>query len=177
MAEAQKAPCFRAILSTLARGSGAAAVAFLIDEFEEIGLQKRLTKRAAHDYLSTLKPLINLAGDKDNPFWVFLSMPPDAHRTTLQLEPALVERFAEQANVLRLDALGQDDAQPWFVPAWMRQDPRTSGVETDDVCFRFRTIRPSVQEPAATPGVSSRYAPLPSPLPMKPPTCRSRRST
>lgn len=110
MAEAQEAPYFRAILATLARGSGASAIAFLIDEFEEIGLQKRLTKRAAHDYLSTLKRLINLAQDEDNPFWVFLSMTPDAHRTTLKLEPGVIERFAEHTNVLQLDALGQDEA-------------------------------------------------------------------
>ena len=57
VAEAAEAPYFGAILTTLVRGSGADAIAFLIDEFEEIGLQKRLTRRAAHDYLSTLKAL------------------------------------------------------------------------------------------------------------------------
>ena len=60
VAEAEEARYFGAILKTLSRGSGATAVAFLIDEFEEIGLQKRPTKRAAHDYLTTLKRLINL---------------------------------------------------------------------------------------------------------------------
>ena len=110
VAEASEAPYFRAILTTLARGSGAAAIAFLIDEFEEIGLQKRLTKRAAYDYLSTLKRLINLTHEQDSPLWLFLSMTPDAYQTTQDLEPALVERFAEGDGVLRVDRLQQDDA-------------------------------------------------------------------
>ncbi len=46
VAENEEAPYFGAILRTLTQGSTADAVAFLIDEFEEIGLQKRLTKRA-----------------------------------------------------------------------------------------------------------------------------------
>ena len=107
VAEAAEAPYFGAILTTLARGSGAAAIAFLIDEFEEIGLQKRLTKRAAHDYLSTLKRLINLT-QQDKQFWLFLSMTPDAYQTTRDLEPALVQRFA--ASVLRIEPLPPHDA-------------------------------------------------------------------
>ena len=109
VAEAEEAPYFGAILKTLSRGSGAAATAFLIDEFEEIGLQKRLTKRAAHDYLSTLKRLINLTQKEDNPFWLFLSMTPDAYRTTCELEPALQQRFAEHDGVVKIEPLQPDD--------------------------------------------------------------------
>ena len=61
VAEEEEAPYFSAILKTISKGMNAKAIVFLIDEFEEIGLQKRLTKRAAHDYLATLKRLINLA--------------------------------------------------------------------------------------------------------------------
>ena len=82
-------------------------MAFLIDEFEEIGLQKRLTKRAAHDYLSTLKRLINLTRKEDNHFWLFLSMTPDAYQTTQDLEPGLVQR---RDSILRLEPLQPDDA-------------------------------------------------------------------
>ena len=107
VAEAEEASYFGAILKTLSQGSGAAAVAFLIDEFEEIGLQKRLTKRAAHDYLSTLKRLINLTQKEDNHFWLFLSMTPDAYQTTQDLEPGLVQR---RDSILRLEPLQPDDA-------------------------------------------------------------------
>lgn len=107
VAEAEEARYFGAILKTLSQGSGAAAVAFLIDEFEEIGLQKRLTKRAAHDYLSTLKRLINLTRKQDNQFWLFLSMTPDAYQMTQGLEPGLVDR---RDSVLRLEPLQPADA-------------------------------------------------------------------
>ena len=76
--EGEEAPYFRAILKTISQGTGAKAIAFLIDEFEEIGLQKRLTRRAAHDYLATLKRLINLA---ESDFWIVLSMTRDAFAT------------------------------------------------------------------------------------------------
>ena len=107
VAEAEEARYFGAILKTLSRGSGADAVAFLIDEFEEVGLQKRLARRAAHDYLSTLKRLTDLTRKQDNQFWLFLSMPPDAYQTTQDLEPGLVEL---RDSVLRLEPLQPDDA-------------------------------------------------------------------
>ena len=111
--EGEEAPYFRAILKTISQGTGAKAIAFLIDEFEEIGLQKRLTKRAAHDYLATLKRLINLAQSQQVDFWIILSMTPDAYDTTLKLEPALGERFSGQSGkeqVLRMEPLDQYDA-------------------------------------------------------------------
>jgi type II secretory pathway predicted ATPase ExeA len=92
--EGEEAPYFRAILKTLSQGMGAKAVAFLIDEFEEIGLQKKLTKRAAHDYLATLRRLINLAQSEEVDFWIVLSMTPDAYETTEKLEPSLMDRVS-----------------------------------------------------------------------------------
>ena len=94
--EGEEAPYFRAILKTISQGTSAKAIAFLIDEFEEIGLQKRLTKRAAHDYLATLKRLINLAQSQQVDFWIVMSMTPDAYETTKELEPSLIERVSDQ---------------------------------------------------------------------------------
>ena len=111
VAEAEEARYFAAILKTLSRGYSDAEVAFLIDEFEEIGLQKRLTKRDAHDYLATMKRLVDLAEGPDNPFWLFLSMTEDAYKTTRELEPALVERFAGAHNPLQLGPLSAHDAE------------------------------------------------------------------
>ena len=96
VAEGEEAPYFSAVLRTIMRGTGARAMAFLIDEFEEIGLQRRLTKRAAHDYLSTMKRLINLTKSDDLDFWLILSMTQDAFATTKGLQPALVERFSDR---------------------------------------------------------------------------------
>ena len=110
VAEAEEAPYFGAILKTISQGFGADGIAFLIDEFEEIGLQKRLTKRAARDYLATLKRLINLAQNEESNFWLFLSMTPDAYRRTCELEPALAERFSGQEHEIRMELLTTDAA-------------------------------------------------------------------
>lgn len=92
VAEKEEAPYFSAVLKTLRLAKSAEAVAFLVDEFEEISLQKRLTRRDAHDYLATLKRLMNLARDQD--FWVILAMTPDSIERSRELEPALWQRFA-----------------------------------------------------------------------------------
>ena len=110
VAESEEAPYFRAILKVLSRGMNATAVAFLIDEFEEIGLQKRLTRRETQDYLATLKRLIslaqNLGGDVD--FWIVLSMTRDAYDTTRKIETALGQRFSGQP--VEIEPLGLNDA-------------------------------------------------------------------
>lgn len=91
VAEKEEAPFFAAILKTLRLTEGASAIAFLVDEFEEISLQKRLTRRDAHDYLATLKRLVNLTREED--FWVILAMTPDSKARSQELEPALWDRF------------------------------------------------------------------------------------
>ena len=111
VAEAEEAPYFGAILKMISRGSGADGIALLIDEFEEIGLQKRLTRRAAHDYLATLKRLINLAQNEENNFWLVLSMTPDAYRRTGELEPALAERLSGQRHEIRIEPLTSEAAR------------------------------------------------------------------
>jgi len=96
VAEREEAPYFSAILKTLQLGAGIKAVAFLIDEFEEVALQKRLTRREAHDYLATLKRLINLTTNQE--LWLVVGMTPAAVEITRQLEPALWERFTGEGR-------------------------------------------------------------------------------
>ena len=150
VAEAAEAPYFRAILTMLARGSGADAIAFLIDEFEEIGLQKRLTKRVVHDYLSTLNRLVHLTRQQDNHFWLFLSMTRATYRTTMEFDPALVERFATQDSVLRIEPFQRHDALTLIRSRLRAARPRNSTSDgndsgstlfpfPDDVPFRSRT--------------------------------------
>lgn len=109
VAEAEEAPYFGAILKTIAMGVNAEAIAFLIDEFEEIGLQKRLTRRAAHDYLATLKRLINLSRSAEPEFWVFLSMTPDSYETTVEMDHALEGGFS--GRVLSIEPLDKEEAE------------------------------------------------------------------
>src|SRR5579884_3406101 len=110
VAEGEEAPYFAAILKTLRLAGGITAVAFLIDEFEEVSLQKRLSRREAHDYLATLKRLINLTSGED--LWLFVAMTPDAVEKTRMLEPSLWERFTTQGKYqFNIPELNTTDAQ------------------------------------------------------------------
>ncbi len=107
--EGEEAPYFRSILKTIEAGMNARGTAFVVDEFEEIGLQKRLSRRAAHDYLATLKRLVNLTHAEGVEFWLVLSMTPDAYDTTKRLDPALVGRM--EGNMLEIEPLTWPDAR------------------------------------------------------------------
>ena len=96
VAEKEEAPYFAAILKTLRLAEGAKAVAFLIDEFEEISLQNRLTRRDAHDYLVTLRRLVNLTSEED--FWVVLAMTPDSLERSREMQPSLWERITGEGQ-------------------------------------------------------------------------------
>lgn len=106
VAEREEAPYFAALIRALRLTQNVDAIALLIDEFEEISLQKRLTRRQAHDYLATLKRLINVA--EEGNFWIIVTMTPPAAEITEKLEPALWERFTGQGknqfNIPELDA-------------------------------------------------------------------------
>ncbi len=96
VAEKEEARYFGAILKTLRLSSGIDKVAFLIDEFEEVSLQKRLTRRGAHDYLATLKRLINLT--QTEKLLLVIAMTPDSVSKTSELEPSLWERFTKEGK-------------------------------------------------------------------------------
>lgn len=108
--EKEEAPYFASILRALRLTGGAESVAFLIDEFEEVSLQKRLTKRQAHEYLATMKRLINLTEREQ--FWIFVAMTPQAAEITEQLEPALWERFISHGeHRFQIPPLNKEEAR------------------------------------------------------------------
>ena len=132
VAEREEARYFRAILKTIAKGRDATGIAFLIDEFEEIALQKRLTRRAAHDYLTTVKHLLNIAELGPPEFWIFLSMTPEAEAQSRRLEPSLFERLQ-----------GATELQPLTLEAALEliekrvRPARPKGDEGNDSAFPF----------------------------------------
>jgi hypothetical protein len=93
VAEKQEPKYFNAILDVLRRGDNVERIAFLLDEFEEVSLQHRLTRKDAQDYIVTLKRLVDsmVAGD----FWAVLALTPKAWETTKQLHPPFAERCYE----------------------------------------------------------------------------------
>jgi type II secretory pathway predicted ATPase ExeA len=109
VAEREEGPYFGAILRTLRLGGGISAVGFLVDEFEEVSLQKLLTRREAHDYLATLKRLINLTQGED--LWVVVALTPDGVDKSIGLEPALWERFTASGKYhFRIPPLTESEA-------------------------------------------------------------------
>lgn len=107
--EREEAPYFAAILRALRLTGGAESVAFLIDEFEEVSLQKRITKRQAHEYLATMRRLIGLTEREQ--FWIFVAMTPQAAEITEKLEPALWQRFISQGeHQFQIPPLNEEEA-------------------------------------------------------------------
>lgn len=108
--EQEEAKYFSALLRFVQQGSDAGGVAFLIDEFEEISLQKNLTRRQAQDYFTTLKRLVNLAQEEG--LFLFLAMTPEGVEKTSQLDPALWERLTTgDAQHFELDELTDSEAR------------------------------------------------------------------
>ena len=108
VAEGQEPAYFNAILKVLSISSDAKAIAFLVDEFEEIGLQKMLGRREAYRYLATMKRLIDICQNNENDFWLFTSMTDQAATQVKEIDPALWERTKDS----RLDVpkFEHDDA-------------------------------------------------------------------
>lgn len=112
VAESPEAPYFGALLRTIAKGEGVEDVAFLIDEFEEIGLQARFTQRAAHDYLATLRRLISLTHDVKTSFRFVLAMTPAARDKTFSLDAGLRDQLP---YTIEISSLGRSDAEGLMV--------------------------------------------------------------
>ncbi len=110
VAERQEANYFSAIIRALYLTSSVTGIGFLLDEFEEISLQKRLSRKEAQDYLATLKRLLNVAHQQD--FWLIVAMTPQAAAISEQLEPALWQRFTGKGEYqFVIPSLVEDEAK------------------------------------------------------------------
>ncbi|MFC1597545.1 AAA family ATPase [Planctomycetota bacterium] len=89
-AHGQEAHYFSAIIKVLRLADSVKRVCFLLDEFEEISLQKRMTRRDSQDYLVTLRRLADITAEGE--LWLVLAMTPDAADQTRRLNPAFWDR-------------------------------------------------------------------------------------
>jgi tetratricopeptide (TPR) repeat protein len=126
VAEKEEANYFHAIIRALYLTSSVTGICFLLDEFEEVSLQKRLSHKESQDYLATLKRLLNVASQQD--FWLVVSMTPQAAAISQQLEPALWQRFTGNGQYqFVIPSLQKKDAEDLlaFRLADAKNDPGT----------------------------------------------------
>jgi len=110
VAERQEAPYFKALIKALTKIYNVRGIAFLIDEFEDVALYKRMPKRKAHEYLATLRRLISISETEN--LWIILSMTPEAAHSTQTLDRALWERFTQREKYkFELNPLDSEEAK------------------------------------------------------------------
>ena len=105
VAEQQEGEYFKTLIRILKRIHDAEGIAFLIDEFEDAALGKRLSRRQSAEYHSTLRNLLDTARDED--FWLTLSSTPQGFEQTRSIEPPLMQRFGSE---FRIPPLTDQDA-------------------------------------------------------------------
>ena len=111
VAEGEEAKYFEALLKALTAGSGSAGIAFLLDEFEEIGLNDKARRRTAYNYVTTLKRLIDLTSHESSKFWLVLAMTPEAFRQTRINVPAFTDRMASPGAHITLEDQTREEAE------------------------------------------------------------------
>ena len=95
--EREEVRYFMALIRILRRIFEVEGIAFLIDEFEDVALGKRLAKRQSSEYTATLRRLLDTARDEE--FWLALSITPEGLNQTRMLEPALMDRFGASFRI------------------------------------------------------------------------------
>ena len=111
VAERQEPRYFEALLKALSAGSESQGVAFLLDEFEEIGLNDRTRRRSARHYVMTLKRLIDLTRRDSPELWVVLAMTPEAYRQTETDVPGFTDRMASSGAHITLEVQTREQAE------------------------------------------------------------------
>ena len=94
VAEREEAHYFQALVRILGRVLDADGVAFILDEFEDVALAKRLTRTQSTAYIATLRRLLDTA-EREN-LWVILSTTREGLDRTSELDESLIQRFSYQ---------------------------------------------------------------------------------
>ena len=95
--EREEADYFRTLIRLLLTVNQSEGIAFLIDEFEDVALGRRLNRRQTSEYIATLRRLLDTA--RDEKLWVILSMTHEGLDRTTRLDPSLLERFTQTYEI------------------------------------------------------------------------------
>lgn len=104
VAEGEEPKYFKAIIKTIFKIYNVDGVAFLIDEFEDVALHKRMSRNKTYEYLATLRHLIDLSEQIN--LWIVIAMTPAAAKETKDMNEALWDRFThDERTTLKLEPL------------------------------------------------------------------------
>jgi hypothetical protein len=125
-------------------------VAFLIDEFEDIAISRRMTRAKSYDYLATLRHLIDLS--KEENLWIIIAMTSEAAQTTREMNNALWERFTRSEETkIQLGPLSQGESKDlilWWLNRARNDDKlKNSLFPFPDEFIEFLGNRPDIRLP------------------------------
>lgn len=101
VAERQEARYFTTLVRILRYSYGVDGIAFLLDEFEDVALGKRLARRQMAEYSSTIRHLLDTAHTEK--FWLVVSITPEGWQQTDDQDPALLQRFSKKLDIQTLN--------------------------------------------------------------------------
>lgn len=114
VAERQEPDYFKAIIKAITETYNVEGVAFLIDEFEDVAIPKRMTRAKGYEYLATLRHLIDISAEEN--LWIIMAMTPQAAETTGEMNPALWDRFTHQkSTALKLEPLPREESKKLLI--------------------------------------------------------------
>ena len=114
VAERAEHKYFKAIIKSITTIYNVDGVAFLIDEFEDIAIPKRMSRNKSYEYLATLRHLIDISETEN--LWIAIAMTPEAAEASKSMNPPLWERFTHSgSNALSLDPLTRDESREMII--------------------------------------------------------------
>ena len=89
-------------------------VAFLIDEFEDVAISKRMSSTKSYEYLATLRELIDISMEEN--LWIITAMTSEAAQTTKEMNTALWERFTHnEVTKIQLEPLSSEESKELII--------------------------------------------------------------
>jgi hypothetical protein len=141
---------FKCIIRAIIDIYGVNGVAFLIDEFEDVAISKRMTRTKSYEYLATLRQLIDLSMEEN--LWIITAMTSEAAQTTKEMNNALWERFTHnEVTKIQLEPLSSEESKDliiwWLNRARMDGPKYGSFYPFPDEFLDFLSSRPDLRLP------------------------------
>jgi hypothetical protein len=147
VAEKAEHKYFKAIIKSITTIYNVEGVAFLIDEFEDIAIPKRMPRNKSYEYLATLRHLIDISETEN--LWIAIAMTPEAAEASKSMNPPLWERFTHNdTSALSLDPLTGDESRKMIV-WWLdrARDQESSLFPFSDDIIGVLEERPDIRLP------------------------------